>query len=989
MHFLLVALFASTCFAANAVNSLREDTHIVNQGLLMGNGANLITLSENGGSLFVDSRVILDDQIEIRGGNPAAGRVLTSDANGLASWVDASASEWTDTGNILHPNEATVDEVAVGGTSEAAADIFLGVDGAAVFNEQANSVDFRIESSAEQNAFLLEGSSGNIGIGIASPSRKLEVNGNALFAGNIVPTVDNGFDLGSDSLRWRDLFLGPNSLRIGTSGNEAIISYDTALDRLNFDIDGDNTAEITMTNGGDLSASSVTAPTVTATTSFDAASFRSTNDGAANSPAYSFASDTDNGMRRGGFNDLRLSASGVDQLRVQSGTVTALNNFDVDGTSTFGNANQATISDTGNFRAADGTLNSPGLSFNNDTDSGFSLAADNDIRFSVGGTQEVRFLPSGVTITDALTVSGTTTLNGNFEPNGVIRVGTDGSTSNPAYSFSADTDTGIRRAVTNNMRLVAGGADQLTIQSGTVRVLNNLDVDGSSTFGNADQAAITGDGFFRATNGLVSVPGISFNSDSDTGFFLAADNDLRLAVAGTQEMRIVGTGVTITDDLTVGDVLTVNGTFTPDNILRIGVDGSTSNPAYSFNADSDSGIRRAGSNDLRFVAAGLDIIQIISSTARIFRNLDVDGSSTFGNADQATISDTGHFRAADGLANSPGLSFNSDIDCGFFRNAEDDIRFSVGGVQTARFTTSSVTINLDLNVQDTMTAEDIVPAANDTHDLGSNSLRWLELFLGAGDLHLGTSSSDEALIGYNTANNSLQIDLASGSNGSIVVNDNSLDVDFRVEGNNDTNLIRAEAFTDNVGIGFSAPAAKLAVNGNGVFAGNILPSMDNGFSLGSDTFRWDKLFLDPGSLSIGVSGDDVLLSYNTDDDVLEVSKGIEATTIAAINAVIKPSGSFAGAVVLCQGGVSDLTTTTFTCNDPRLSDVSSFTDEFFSTSADNRKVICWTLGAVTDNNAASITIVNNNDDQITITGSTWNLGSGTGTDKIASITCSI
>jgi hypothetical protein len=66
----------------------------------------------------------------------------------------AASGEWTDTGTIVHPNESTVDEVAIGGTTEAGADIFLGVDGTAVFNEQGASVDFKIEREHTRSSFL-------------------------------------------------------------------------------------------------------------------------------------------------------------------------------------------------------------------------------------------------------------------------------------------------------------------------------------------------------------------------------------------------------------------------------------------------------------------------------------------------------------------------------------------------------------------------------------------------------------------------------------------------------------------------------------------------------------------------------------------------------------------------------------------------------------------------------------------------------------------
>jgi hypothetical protein len=61
------------------------------------------------------------------------------------------------------------------------------------------------------------------------------ISGNLTTAGHILPNTDNAYDLGSNTNRFRDLYLGPSSLHIGTNGNEGIISYDTTNNVFNFD----------------------------------------------------------------------------------------------------------------------------------------------------------------------------------------------------------------------------------------------------------------------------------------------------------------------------------------------------------------------------------------------------------------------------------------------------------------------------------------------------------------------------------------------------------------------------------------------------------------------------------------------------------------------------------------------------------------------------------------------------------------------------------
>ncbi len=78
----------------------------------------------------------------------------------------------------------------------------------------------------------------------------LSVGGTATFTGNILPSVDNTYTLGSDTNRWKDLYLGPNSINIGTAGNYALLGYDTTNDYLSFNPSGNGVAQFVMTDGG-------------------------------------------------------------------------------------------------------------------------------------------------------------------------------------------------------------------------------------------------------------------------------------------------------------------------------------------------------------------------------------------------------------------------------------------------------------------------------------------------------------------------------------------------------------------------------------------------------------------------------------------------------------------------------------------------------------------------------------------------------------------
>ena len=100
-------------------------------------------------------------------GSESNGFVLTSDANGVASWVNPGSlpgvSEWTDTGSEMHPNEIT-DSLIIGGNAIGTADIILDANGGAIFNQQSNAVDFRVEGDNNASLLFADGSTDRVGI---------------------------------------------------------------------------------------------------------------------------------------------------------------------------------------------------------------------------------------------------------------------------------------------------------------------------------------------------------------------------------------------------------------------------------------------------------------------------------------------------------------------------------------------------------------------------------------------------------------------------------------------------------------------------------------------------------------------------------------------------------------------------------------------------------------------------------------------------------
>jgi 6-phosphogluconolactonase (cycloisomerase 2 family) len=133
--------------------------------------------------------------------------------------------------------------------------VFLG--NKAGYSETGSNKLYIENSNANPNNALIYGDfntntltfNGNVGIGTTNPSSfTLET------AGSIGPTVDDAYDLGSNTRRWRDLYLGPGTLHIGSSTSDQFnISYDTTNNRLGFFVNAATTnPKVTFDSSGNV-----------------------------------------------------------------------------------------------------------------------------------------------------------------------------------------------------------------------------------------------------------------------------------------------------------------------------------------------------------------------------------------------------------------------------------------------------------------------------------------------------------------------------------------------------------------------------------------------------------------------------------------------------------------------------------------------------------------------------------------------------------------
>ena len=252
--------------------------------------------------------------------------------------------------------------------------------------------------------------------------------------------------------------------------------------------------------------------------------------------------------------------------------------------------------------------------------------------------------------TDILSV-GTAILNG------------QGSAASPSYSFTVEPGTGLFRQAAGALGFSVLGVERLRIASD--QVLHR--------------------------DGTAALPSISFFNATDSGFFKTGDADAEISVAleggiRFQFRRLIG----------------IDAFF--------GGDGNASLPGYTFVADGDTGMFRAGANLIGFATAGVERVRITTAQVQSVPGaaatpaysflLDPDTGIFNSGANEIAFAASGVLRAritatpqllgSDGTALAPFFSFDLDTNTGIFRQGADAVGFSTGGVERARLTTAQL-----------------------------------------------------------------------------------------------------------------------------------------------------------------------------------------------------------------------------------------------------------------------------------------------------------
>ena len=210
-----------------------------------GVSTNVLTIDQNGKMVFLDGGGIDLSNINVSDTNegiflPQNVVCTSGTAEGQLCWDTitdelwigdgtsvlrlTNSTEWDQTADMLYPLIWATEDVGLGGTTPATAAIFLGSDGAALFNQLGNDVDFSVSGDTDQYNFYVNAGTNNVGIGTNNANYKLGVAG------------DIGLASGSD------LYIGGTGLndRSGLNSGAALVGlYDNSY----YNVSGNTTVQ--------------------------------------------------------------------------------------------------------------------------------------------------------------------------------------------------------------------------------------------------------------------------------------------------------------------------------------------------------------------------------------------------------------------------------------------------------------------------------------------------------------------------------------------------------------------------------------------------------------------------------------------------------------------------------------------------------------------------------------------------------------------------
>lgn len=256
--------------------------------------------------------------------------------------------------------------------------------------------------------------------------------------------------------------------------------------------------------------------------------------GSVSAPAYTFINDPNTGMFNDGTDSLGFSTNGSNKLSINNSTLIA----------------RVPI------RTQIGSASEPSYSFENDTNTGMYQVGADTLYFSCGGTARLQlFTGRFLSTVQVASIAGTAVA--------------------PSFMFFGDDNTGMFNDGADSLGFSTGGTNRFSINNSTV----------------VPRVPI------RGTNGSVSAPSYSFESDTDTGVYSQSANVMAISCGGSDVSTFHADGITMKAGMQIR--------------ATTGLDYF---PSIGFRDDPDTGFFSYGTNSIGFSNGGVSKFRLQTSS---------------------------------------------------------------------------------------------------------------------------------------------------------------------------------------------------------------------------------------------------------------------------------------------------------------------------------------------------------------------------------------
>ena len=306
---------------------------------------------------------------------------------------------------------------------------------------------------------------------------------------------------------------------------------------------------------------------------------------------------------------------------------------------------------------------------------------------------------------------------------------------NPSFSWTGDVTTGVYKAGAGAVGITTSGVNRATIDS------NGLTVSGALVATSLSGACISSVVNSYSSNIAASSGAVKTAYDLAAG----ASNVANVANVAVGNM-LPKIGGTVTGDIILSGVGTQVLGDTVDSVL---------NPSFSWNTDEKTGIYRIGAGSVGISTLGVNRATIDSIGVGVVGNLS--GTSLSGTCISSVTNSTATNVAATSSAvkTAYDLAMGANVNSLFAASNLSDIgnvakalsNIGLGSNNSVSFSNVSVTGDFYKNgvlfeggsggLDFTSISSNVIPTINNTYDLGTENLRWRNLYLGGNAISFG------------------------------------------------------------------------------------------------------------------------------------------------------------------------------------------------------------------------------------------------------------